>query len=62
MIYASCAKISVTLGMSSAAAERQYNGLGKALGNILLQSQHTLGCGGGELRGVGKLKANWQPF
>lgn len=53
VISASCTKISVTLGMSSAAVERQYYGLGKALGNILLQSQHTQGCGRGELGSTG---------
>lgn len=58
MISASCTKISVTLGMSSATVERQHNALGKALGNIFLQSQYTQGCGTGELRGVRKLKAD----
>lgn len=58
VISASCTKISVTLGMSSATVERQCYGLGKALRSILLQSQHTQGCGRGELRGVRKLKAD----
>lgn len=44
--------------MSSGTVERQYNDLGKALGNVLLQSQHTQSCGRGELRGVRELKAD----
>lgn len=48
--------------MSSATVERQHKGSGKALGNILLQCQHTQDCGRGELRGVRKLKADWPPL
>ena len=48
--------------MSSSTVERQHKGLGKALGNILLQSQHAQDCGRGESGGVRKLKADWQPL
>lgn len=36
--------------MSSAAAARQHKGLGKALGNILLQSQRAWDCGSGGIK------------